>query len=76
MCPLRKKKNDDHSLFDLETTASKVMRTTNCASQTAVMMWGIVFVYMLKLIDVFPLKKKKREEDLLVYDLETTAFKG
>ena len=40
------------------------------------MMWGIVFVYMLKLIDVFPLKKRKEEEDRLVYDLETTAFKG
>ena len=39
------------------------------------MMWGIVFVYMLKLIDVFPLKKEI-EEDRLVYDLETTAIKG
>ena len=32
MCPLQKKKFDDHALFDLETTAYEVMRTINCAS--------------------------------------------
>ena len=48
-------------MYDLETTAYKVKRTTNCASQTAVMMWGIVCVYMLKLIDVFFFKRKKKK---------------
>ena len=30
--PSKKEKIDDRSLFDLETTAYEVMRTTNCAS--------------------------------------------
>ena len=40
----------------------ETQHSTNCASQTAVLMCGIIFVYMLKLIDVFPLKKKKKEK--------------
>ena len=51
--PLKKKKTTMYAVYDLDTTAYKVKRTTNCASQTAVTMWGIVCVYMLKLIEVF-----------------------
>ena len=29
------------------TSSTKAQHTVNCASQTAVMMWGIIFVYML-----------------------------
>ena len=45
--------------FEPGISSTKAHHSANCASQTAVLMWGIIFVYMLKLIDVFPLKKKK-----------------
>ena len=59
--------------FEPATSSTEAQHTTDCASQTAVVMWGIIFVYMLKLIDVFPLKKKR--PPYAVYDLETTAYK-
>ena len=46
--------------FEPGISSTKAHHSANCASQTAVLMWGIIFVYMLKLIDVFPSQKKKK----------------
>ena len=60
-----------HLWLEPATSSTEAKHTINCASQTAVMTWGIIFVYMLSFTDVSP--SKKENDDHLLFDLETTA---